>query len=81
MRSRASSHVACGLNLPGASFNFAPFLAWGNAVPDSHATIDLVINETDLSFRGSGYHDQVRKLFSQTGSNKCLTHDDTTRSG
>ncbi|KAF7549275.1 hypothetical protein G7Z17_g6489 [Cylindrodendrum hubeiense] len=58
MRSRAPSHVACGLNLPGASFDFAPFLSWSNSVPDSHATVDLVVNGTSLSFEGSGYHDQ-----------------------
>ncbi|KAL6352554.1 hypothetical protein LRP88_13018 [Fusarium phalaenopsidis] len=58
MRSRAPPHVACGLKKDGASFEFAPFLAWGNAVPDSYADVDLVVNGTELSFTGSGYHDQ-----------------------
>ncbi|KAK2779171.1 hypothetical protein CKAH01_11430 [Colletotrichum kahawae] len=58
MRSRAPAHVACGLNSPGGSFNFAPYLSWANSIPDSHATVNLTINGTDLSFSGSGYHDQ-----------------------
>lgn len=62
MRSRAPPHVACGLKKDGASFEFAPFLAWGNAVPDSYADVDLVVNGTELSFTGSGYHDQVCRL-------------------
>lgn len=59
MPSRAPAHVACGLNTPGGSFNFAPYLSWANTIPDSHATVNLTINGTDLSFSGSGYHDQV----------------------
>lgn len=62
LQSRTPSHVACGLNSPGSSFNFAPFLNWGNSVPDSHATVDLVVNGTRLSFTGSGYHDQVSRM-------------------
>ncbi|KAJ5358465.1 Tyrosinase family protein asqI [Penicillium cataractarum] len=58
MRSRAPSHVACGLNRAGASFDFAEFLQWGNSVPDSYATVDLDVNGTSLTFSGSGYHDQ-----------------------
>ncbi|ETS74715.1 hypothetical protein PFICI_13199 [Pestalotiopsis fici W106-1] len=58
MRSRAPAHVACGLRLPGASFEFAPYLYWANAVPDSYASVDLLVNGTELSFSGSGYHDQ-----------------------
>ncbi|KAL2823236.1 hypothetical protein BDW59DRAFT_163400 [Aspergillus cavernicola] len=58
MRSKAPAHVAGGLNVPGASFDYAPFLAWGNPVPDADATVDLVVNGTSLSFTGTGYHDQ-----------------------
>lgn len=59
MRSRAPSHIACSLNRPGASFDFAEFLQWGNSVPDSYATVDLEVNGTSLTFSGSGYHNQV----------------------
>lgn len=59
MRSRAPSHVACGLSEPSESFDYAPFLSWSNAIPDSHATVDLVVNGTSLVFTGSGCHDQV----------------------
>lgn len=59
MQSLAPAHVAAGLDVPGASFEFAPDLNWGNAVPDSAATVNLTINGTDLSFAGTGYHDQV----------------------
>lgn len=34
MRSRAPAHVACGLNTPGGSFNFAPYLSWANTIPN-----------------------------------------------
>lgn len=62
MRSRATPHVACGVKEDGASFEYAPYLSWANAVPDSYADVDLVVNGTELSFTGSGYHDQVCRL-------------------
>ncbi|KAL3468966.1 hypothetical protein BJX99DRAFT_265637, partial [Aspergillus californicus] len=58
MRSRARAHVASGENVPGASFGFAPDLFWANPVPDSYASVDLVVDGEALGFEGFGYHDQ-----------------------
>ncbi|RSL40141.1 hypothetical protein CEP51_016731 [Fusarium floridanum] len=58
LQSKASPRVAGGLKRPGASFDFAPFLYWANTIPDSNVTVDLVVNGTNLSFTGAGYHDQ-----------------------
>ncbi|KAL5360048.1 hypothetical protein BJX96DRAFT_184297 [Aspergillus floccosus] len=59
MRSRAPAHVACGLNFPGASLQWTSSLGYCNAVPDADASTTLIINGTRLSFKGSGYHDQL----------------------
>lgn len=40
----------------------APHIGWANAIPDAHATIDLVVNDEALVFTGTGYHDKVRIL-------------------
>jgi hypothetical protein len=36
----------------------SPNIGWSNAIPDSHATVDMSLNGTSLTFRGSGYHDK-----------------------
>ncbi|EKM52038.1 uncharacterized protein PHACADRAFT_262489 [Phanerochaete carnosa HHB-10118-sp] len=35
----------------------APF-GWANALPDANASVDIVINGTQVNFTGVGYHDQ-----------------------
>ncbi|KAJ7639740.1 hypothetical protein DFH06DRAFT_1283962 [Mycena polygramma] len=55
---RAPAHYPCGPARRGENIEVGPQLGWANAVPDAASTVDLIVNETKLSFKGAGYHDK-----------------------
>ncbi|KAK7019900.1 hypothetical protein R3P38DRAFT_1228533 [Favolaschia claudopus] len=54
----APAHLPCGSVQAGETLEVAPHLGWSNAIPDSKASVNLVINGTSLAFEGIGYHDK-----------------------
>jgi hypothetical protein len=55
----APGHYPCGPIAVGQDMQVAPHIGWANAVPDSVATVRLIVGGTKLSFSGAGYHDKV----------------------
>lgn len=48
----------CDLDIPGTTEEIIPSIYWANAVPDSDATVGLIIGGEHLRFHGVGYHDK-----------------------
>ncbi|KAJ7268380.1 hypothetical protein C8J57DRAFT_1181335 [Mycena rebaudengoi] len=57
-KSTAPGHYPCGPIAVGQDMQVAPHIGWANAVPDSVATVRLIVGGTKLSFSGAGYHDK-----------------------
>ncbi|KUI73015.1 Hydroxyneurosporene dehydrogenase [Cytospora mali] len=58
MASVAPPHVKCGPAVEGASLADAEHILWINPVPDAVASVNIEVNGTSMSFKGSGYHDK-----------------------
>ncbi|ROV98136.1 hypothetical protein VPNG_08589 [Cytospora leucostoma] len=58
MSSIAPPHVKCGPAEEGASLTDAENILWINLVPDAVASVNIDVNGTLTSFKGSGYHDK-----------------------
>ncbi|KAK7042340.1 hypothetical protein R3P38DRAFT_3448220 [Favolaschia claudopus] len=54
----APAHLPCAPVQAGETLEVAPHIGWSNAIPDSKASVNLVINGTSLAFEGIGYHDK-----------------------
>jgi hypothetical protein len=39
----------------------APNYGWANAIPGGQALVDMTVNNSQIAFNGSGYHDTVSK--------------------
>ncbi|KAG8162437.1 hypothetical protein KVR01_008202 [Diaporthe batatas] len=51
-------HYPCDVNKAGVSEDLFPNVWWANAVPDSDASVDLVIDGEEYHLQGYGYHDK-----------------------
>ncbi|KAF5011181.1 hypothetical protein F66182_15386 [Fusarium sp. NRRL 66182] len=59
LQSIAPPHVACSATYPGARLEYHWDLLWVNLLPDSVASVNLMVNGTAIAFEGSGYHDKA----------------------
>ncbi|KAM0815602.1 putative Hydroxyneurosporene synthase protein [Seiridium cardinale] len=57
MNQRAPAHYPSGPAQAGLSMEVMPGVGWANAVPDGDAEVYYMVNGTEITFSGVGYHD------------------------
>ncbi|KAK9787385.1 putative Hydroxyneurosporene synthase protein [Seiridium cardinale] len=58
LTSRAPAHYPSGPAQAGLSMEVMPGVGWANAVPDGDAEVYYMVNGTEITFSGVGYHDK-----------------------
>jgi hypothetical protein len=54
----APPHYPCGPAEACSNQIVSPNVGWANAVPDADASVNLIVNGTEISYQGIGYHDK-----------------------